>query len=176
MGAYNTVARHVLAPVCDVLRGTSTIRCLAELERTQWWSREQLLDLQSRRLRELLQHACEKVPFYRRAFEDSGLTPADINTASDLSALPVLTRSDVRRHSAELQAAGYSGGSRFVARTAGSTGEPLAFFTTPEDRYSWGFARSLRALGWSGFRLGDSSMQLYLQRARVIRAKNGSDC
>jgi len=161
MGAYNTVARHVLAPVFDVLRGSSTTRCLAELERTQWWSREQLLELQNRRLRELLQHAYERVPFYRRAFDGRGLKLADINNASDLSALPVLNRRDVRRHSAELQATGFSGRRRLVARTGGSTGEPLAFFTTSEDRYSWGYARSLRALGWSGFRLGDSSMQLY---------------
>ena len=158
MGAYNIVARYVLAPVLDVLRGTSTIRCLAELERTQWWSREQLLELQSRRLRVLLQYAYERVPFYRRAFDDKGLTPADINTASDLSALPVLNRRDVRGHSTELQATGFPGRRRLVARTGGSTGEPLAFLTTLEDRYSRGYARSLRALRWSGFRLGDSAM------------------
>ncbi|MBE9505191.1 MAG: phenylacetate--CoA ligase family protein [Chloroflexi bacterium] len=163
MGVYNIAARYMLAPVLDALRGTSTIRCLAELERTQWWSREQLLELQSRRLRVLLQYAYERVPFYRRAFDDRGLTPADINTASDLSALPVLNRRDVRRHSAELQAMGFPGRRRLVARTSGSTGEPLAFCTTLEDRYSWGYARSLRALRWSGFRLGDSSIKLVEQ-------------
>ena len=159
-GAYNIAARYVLAPVLDVLRGTSTMRCLAELERTQWWSREQLLELQSRRLRKLLQHAYAAVPFYRRVFDDRGLSPADINTASDLSALPVLNRRDVRRHSAELQATGFPGRRRLVARTGGSTGEPLAFFTTLDDWYSRGYARSLRALRWSGFRLGDSSIKL----------------
>jgi phenylacetate-CoA ligase len=169
MSAYNIAARYVLAPVLDVLRGTSTIRCLAELERTQWWSREQLLELQSRRLRVLLHYAYERVPFYRRAFDERGLTPADINTASDLSALPVLNRRDVRRHSAELRATGFPGRRRLVARTGGSTGEPLAFFTTLEDRYSRGYARSLRALRWSGFRLGDSSMRLVELRESSAR-------
>ncbi len=169
MGAYNIAARFVLARVLDALRGTSTIRCLAELERTQWWSREQLLELQSRRLRMLLQYAYERVPFYRQAFDDRGLTHADINTASDLSALPVLNRRDVRRHSAELQATGFPGRRSLVARTSGSTGEPLTFCTTLEDRYSRGYARSLRALGWSGFRLGDSSVRLVEQRESCAR-------
>ncbi len=52
------------------------------------WSRAQLLDYQSRRLRPIVLHAYRRVPRYRRLFDEAGLKPADIRGLEDLSRIP----------------------------------------------------------------------------------------
>ena len=99
MIANRTLIRHVLAPGMDLLRGTHTMRCLKELEETQWWPRERLEQLQSERLRSLIHHAYERVPYYRRLMDASGMRPDSIINAADLPRLPVLTKAIVRANS-----------------------------------------------------------------------------
>jgi phenylacetate-CoA ligase len=45
-------------------------------------------EYQSLRLRQTLQYACERSPFYRQHFRDAGVSPNDIHSAKDLSRLP----------------------------------------------------------------------------------------
>jgi phenylacetate-CoA ligase len=39
------------------------------LQKSQWWSKEQLEEYQLQQLSKLLQHAYENVPYYRRVFD-----------------------------------------------------------------------------------------------------------
>ena len=48
------------------------------LQKSQWWSREQLEEYQLEQLSKLLHHAYENVPYYRRIFYKRGLEPKDI--------------------------------------------------------------------------------------------------
>jgi len=164
MGAYNWVSLRLLAPVVDTARHTSTVAAYDELQQSQWWPVERLQELQSRRLNSLVRHCYEYVPFYRSYMRDSGLHPDQFLCAEDLRQLPVLARSDVRRLASELRSTVVPGRRTIVGRTGGSTGEPLKFITTPHDLRSRGFARSLRAQGWCGYRLGDRSVLLVDRR------------
>ncbi|MBE9505966.1 MAG: phenylacetate--CoA ligase family protein, partial [Chloroflexi bacterium] len=96
MSLYNTLTRHVLAPSLDVLRGTHTMRHLAELEESQWWPRERIEELQAERLQRLIRYAYDHVPYYRRLMNERGLTPRDITSAADLPKLPILTKDIIR--------------------------------------------------------------------------------
>lgn len=101
---YSSVARHMMAPILDFLRGTRTMKCLKELEESQWWSREKIQELQNERLRQLVQHAYCNVPYYRRIFEERALKPNDIQHSGDLTKLPVLTKRLVRNNFNEITA------------------------------------------------------------------------
>lgn len=48
-----------------------------------------------RRLKRVLGHAYQRLPFYRKRFEAAGITPDDIRTPSDLARLPLLTKAEV---------------------------------------------------------------------------------
>ncbi|MFC1980468.1 phenylacetate--CoA ligase family protein, partial [Chloroflexota bacterium] len=72
---YNFIVRHMLAPVLDFSRGTRTMKRLKELEESQWWSRDKILELQNQRLRQLVRHAYDNVPYYRRIFDEKALKP-----------------------------------------------------------------------------------------------------
>ena len=44
------------------------------LKKSQWWNREQLEEYQLQQLSKLLNHAYENVPYYRKVFNERGVT------------------------------------------------------------------------------------------------------
>lgn len=162
MTLYNAMSRHLLARALDLARGTHTMRSLAALEESQWWPRERIEELQAKRLQQLIRYAYDRVPYYRRLLDERGLRPHDIQSAADLSRLPVLMKSTVRTSPTDLLAEGFPGNELRRCTTSGSTGTPLTFYGTREDHGTRGVARSLRACEWAGIRLGDR--QAYVGR------------
>ncbi len=131
------------------------MRCLRELEQSQWWPLEQIRELQSSRLQRLIEHAYQHVPYYRRTMDELGVAPAAIRSAHDLNMLPILTKADIRDAGESLLADCCDPRRLRRCATSGSTGEPLRFFSTREDRFTRGLARSLRAAQWAGVNPGD---------------------
>lgn len=130
-------------------------RWYAELQATQWWTAEQLEELQGARLRALLEHAYANVPYYRRVFDERRLVPGDITSLDALQLLPILTKDDVRRNLRELVARNIDPSRLYFFMTGGTTGTPLGFYherdvTTPhEDAFMY------RQWSWLGYRFGD---------------------
>lgn len=100
-------------------------RVLAGLETSQWFSREQLEELQLRKLRALLQHAYTHVPYYHRLFDSIKLTPDDIRTLADLKQLPLLEKSTVRNSPEDFVSRKSRRWNTFPGWTTGTTGAPL---------------------------------------------------
>lgn len=59
-------------------------------------SRDQMHDLQSRRLKEMVIRVYHNVPFYRKKMQELGIEPGDINGVEDLVKLPFTTKQDLR--------------------------------------------------------------------------------
>ena len=120
-----------------------------ELEPIEKASRDELQALQLKRLRWTLQHAYDKVPHYRAAFDAMGVHPADCKALSDLSKFPFTTKADLR--------ANYPFGMFALPReqlvrihaSSGTTGKPTVVGYTQGDIDRWAdlVARSIRAAG-----------------------------
>jgi len=160
MGAYNVLARRVMAPTLDVIRGTHCMSSLAELEASQWWPLERIEALQTERLVQTIEHAYAHVPYYRLVMQERGISPREIRTVSDLSRLPVLTKALVRSHMKELIADDIDRRELIRAQTGGSTGSPLVFYITKHLRFSYGYARGLLAMQWADVAIGDKMVSL----------------
>ena len=59
-------------------------------------SRDQMRDLQSRRLKDMVVRVYHNVEFYRKKMQELGLEPGDINSIDDLVKLPFTTKQDLR--------------------------------------------------------------------------------
>ncbi|OGP67185.1 MAG: hypothetical protein A2170_14960 [Deltaproteobacteria bacterium RBG_13_53_10] len=57
--------------------------------------RKELLDLQMERLQIVVNQAYSNVDFYRRKFDEAGVSPDDIKTLDDLKRIPFTTRKDL---------------------------------------------------------------------------------
>jgi len=156
---YSTIAKHILYPIGEAFLKTNMLKHLKMLEETQWWSPAQLQELQNEKLRALIEHAYKNAPYYRRIFEERGLTDKDIQTVEDLPKLPILTKGDIRQNFDDLKAKDFKRWKPYLNATGGSTGEPLRYYTTVEA-ISVGWASNFRAWGWAGYKLGDKRATL----------------
>lgn len=138
-------------------------RYAQQFRRNQRLSLELLAKGQTERLRAQLLHAFRNVPFYRRRFEIAGVTPLDIRTTEDLAALPVLTKSDILNHNAELLARNVPESERVRCQTGGSTGGSLQFWLDRE-RIDSRLAAIDRHNAWAGLRPGDWYAHLWGSR------------
>jgi phenylacetate-CoA ligase len=103
---------------------------LAEAESRSFVSQEEVAASRDQRLRAFVQHCFESVPFYRSRFDEAGIAPVDINGLEDLSALPILTKADVKERSAALEGSDVPGHQRRLVHTSGTTGAGLRFVSS----------------------------------------------
>jgi phenylacetate-CoA ligase len=86
-------------------------------------------------LRRLLQHAYERVPYYRDLFDQRGLHPSRLSGVADLTQLPLLTRETLQTEPLERMLASGLDVSRLSAtRSSGSTGVPVRVRYVPPER------------------------------------------
>jgi phenylacetate-CoA ligase len=81
---------------------------------------ERIERLQRRRIRAIIRHAYETVPFYRRAMNEARLRPGDFRTARDLERLPLLDDVVVRRNPEEFLSSAYQGRPLVSLETSGA--------------------------------------------------------
>ena len=74
----------------------SAILELGRLLRNRYLPPAELRALQESKLRAIVQHAYENVPYYRTLFRSAGLNPEDIRTLEDLKQIPTTTKEDLR--------------------------------------------------------------------------------
>jgi len=89
-------------------------------------TRREIIEFQNRRLRSIVDHAYNRVPYYRRLFDTAGVLPRHVRTVVDLSRIPVTSKSDLRGLPlTDLVASGVDPSSLIEHTTGGSTGEPF---------------------------------------------------
>ncbi len=128
----------------------SDVVTLGDLLLTQWASPSYVKTVQNRRLRRLVRHAYERVPYYRALFDSQRVSPRDIRTAEDLRLLPITTKSDLRGlKPQDVTARGFNLASCKHYTTSGTTGAPLEIYFRRDDwtRLSLGNVRAFMACG-----------------------------
>ncbi|MBQ9453649.1 MAG: phenylacetate--CoA ligase [Desulfovibrio sp.] len=111
--------------------------------------REEIESLQLRRLRDVCNRVYANVPFYRKRFDEAGISPADIKSLTDIKLLPFTEKQDLRNN--------YPFGLLAVPRdqiarlhaSSGTTGKAVVLGYTRRDLDNWAelVARSLVAAG-----------------------------
>jgi len=167
---YDGIVRHVVFPAAQALIGGGTLSLIQEWERTQWLSPAELRALQLGKLRRMLIHAGLRVPFYRETFRRTGFVPENVTSVDDLAALPILDKTVLRERARDFIAEGVFE-RMFIARTGGSTGEPLAFPVGNTLR-AGAVANMVRCRRWWGIEAGDRSANIW-GHSRYIRRRRG---
>jgi len=86
----------------------------------------ELEELQERRLRAIVRHAYESVPYYHKLFNSVKLKPEDIKSREDLVKIPITTKKMLQElPMSERVSRGTDISKCIKGRTSGSTGQPL---------------------------------------------------
>jgi len=112
-------------------------------------SRDEIVALQTERLRWSLKHAYDNVPYLRAKFDAAGVRPEDFRELADLAKFPFTTKQDLR---ATYPFGMFAVPENKVVRihaSSGTTGKPTVVGYTQKDIDTWAhlMARSIWAAG-----------------------------
>lgn len=112
-------------------------------------ARDQMREIQLERLKKIVKYAYERVPFYKKKFDEIGLLPEDIKTLEDIKKIPYTTKADLRdNYPYGLLAVPMNDIVR-VHASSGTSGKPTVVAYTKNDLDMWSdcMARLIVAAG-----------------------------
>ena len=155
-----SVYENLLLPAIDPQTARGLAARAARFARLEHLPAEELHERQMEALRALLLHCYETCPFYTRRFDAQRIKPRDIRTARDLTAIPPLTRDDIRNDPEGLLSTAFPRESLQRAATGGTTDTPMPFFRD-EESLREKTALHARFNAWAGLEAGDKVFYLW---------------
>lgn len=156
---YPMIAKCMILPSLEMV-GNRFFKSLNELEQNQYLRREDIEDIQRKKLRMIISYAYDNVPYYHKIFRERNLKPDDIRDIIDLEKLPILTKDDIRNNMSTLLSVNFPKSRRIYYSTGGSTGKPLHYYIEKPTLY-YGAAARYRAFGQLGFKIGEKQAKLW---------------
>jgi len=129
------------------------------LRKSQWFSKDKLKEYQRARLKEIIKHCYENVPYYRNLFDELALKPGNFQDIGDLKKLPPLTKDIIKKNFSSLIAKNSKKYRPALYQTSGTTREPMKFYLDKAS-HIWDFCYYWRCWSWAGYRLGDPFAQI----------------
>jgi len=120
-----------------------------DLNKSQWWSIEQLEEFQNKRLRTIIKYAYKNIPVYRKKFDKAGVKPTVIRTKDDLWKLPITAREELQDNKDFVNEKLISA----TLYTGGSTGTSLEYYEC-EECVNIRRNAHLRGWSWNGYITG----------------------
>ncbi len=104
------------------------------LRRNQWLGPSELRLIQQRKLRKVIRHAYEHVPYYRRLFDSAGIRSDAIRGPEDLCKIPITSRRELQALPVgDITQRGLDLHRCMKVKTTGTTGTPLDILIGPHE-------------------------------------------
>jgi len=119
---------------------------------SQFFSKDQLQNIQLEKLNKLLAHCVENVPYYKNRL------PSELRSLSELSGLPTLGKDTLREEKDRL--AYRVGPNQRFKTSGGSTGAPVTLLKN-SDGMALEMAAAWRGYSWAGVKIGDRQARFW---------------
>lgn len=139
--------------------GDKFAHVLSDFFTNERMSLDELHEYQRERLKSLIRHAYDHVPYYHEVMKSLKLRPSDFNDVRDIVKLPILTREDIRQNYNRLKADNVPWYKIRHGHTSGTTGSPLAFLWDTNVCVAH-HAADWRQKKWAGLEFGDRFISL----------------
>jgi phenylacetate-CoA ligase len=147
-----------LLKIVDLLSGKSVFKTYSEYNHTQWYNQKAIHGYQNEKLRDILEHACNTVPFY---FPFKEYLSDSQNIYETLKMMPVITKEMMKSQPEKFRSKDINNirGLQSI-QTGGTTGNPLKFYIDMNVRNSTWAAYS-RFYDWMGVKYGDPQIVIW---------------
>lgn len=88
-------------------------------------------DFVLKRIRELVEHSYNHIPFYRELYDSHNFDPSKMNSFSDIQHVPIITKSMLNEY--EIEERSFPTKDRYIVNTGGSSGTPFSFYIEPSS-------------------------------------------
>lgn len=143
MSLYAQLLRTFTLPITlSRENAVSALKHWRVLEKSQYWSRRQLLDYQWQQLQPILKQAYDHVPYYRRVMDEHGLSPDSFKSLDDLQKMPILDRATIEKNMRDLIATNFKESELQKSETGGTSTRRIIFYRNQES------SNIKRAIAW----------------------------
>lgn len=149
-----SIRKNIFEPLFLRKSGSPKLAYWRTLEKTQYYSRQQLEEIQWQRLQNIWKFVWKHNNFYKKRFTDAGLTKQSLKSPADITKLPLLTKKDIRVNTASMISDGFCKEKLLHFKTGGSTGKTLDIYIT-EECSELRNACARRHDRWSGWEPGE---------------------
>ena len=118
-GAINLIVKRYVGPFWLRRR---------KLARSQWFDGNTLQELQLNRLKQIVSHCYNTVPYYKKLMDEHGIRPDSIRTLEDIKKFPILTKKDVLQAGSSIISTKYPMWMLRKVSTSGTTGTPMPIY------------------------------------------------
>jgi phenylacetate-CoA ligase len=151
-----TLARKVGFPLQDFAKKTYILDTLEHLRNSQYWDDQRIEEYRVEKLRKLIAHAGQNVPYYEKLFKNIKLDASDIRSTDDIVKIPILTKEIMRSEGSNLISRNSKHRNIKIGKTGGTTGSPVTIYKDGQNRsFTWG--SYYRWYEWMGLVYGDKS-------------------
>ncbi len=125
--SFRSSLPNIAWPAVPGPEAARVLAILFQLDKSQWWTPEQIEENQFSQLTKLLRHAYRTIPFYRTRLDSVGWDPRVPLTPQLYRQIPILAREDIQEVGDGLISHKLPRGHGKVsfAHTSGSTGKPI---------------------------------------------------
>lgn len=111
---------------------------LSFLKQSEFWDENRIREYQDEKVRFIVKHAYNTVPFYKEWYDSLNIDVNEIQTVDDLHKLPILTKELVRKNNEKLISSNYKKNKLIKVQTSGTTGTPISVYFTREGlAFQW---------------------------------------
>lgn len=163
------VIRSIVFPLMHIVKGNNITEYLNYLQKSQFFLKEEIHNLQKEKLRKLLLHCVNHVPAYSSYKHLIPLIEEDAFSA--LYEFPVLTKHQVNNTIDDLIYINADKNKLIPNRTGGSTGEPVRFYI---DRLTSEYSEAARwrGLSWWDIKIGDKCLMVWGNPLELNKREN----
>ncbi len=167
MRLYNSFLEWIILPVGDLIFSTAYISTLKKWRQIQYFSEDQLYELQQQKMKNLINHCLDNIPYYRHQRE--GI----LKNGFSIKGFPVMQKSIIHNHINELLWHPEKKNKLIRENSSGSSGiQGIVYRTKKEQRV----IQALQTLlwEWAGYRIGEPIFQtgMTLNRGFLKRIKD----
>jgi phenylacetate-CoA ligase len=144
-----SIAYHIIK-LYEKVEGRNFSIFYDTFKKSEFSSSEDLKSLQLEKLKKLITHAYQTVPYYKEKFNSIGFEPDDLKTLNDIKQLPFLSKEQLKSNYSSLISKSYNPSQLIEYATGGSSGVPTNFLLTKEQ-YDSRTAVSFKAYQMTGW-------------------------
>lgn len=163
MDLYAPIVKHIIHPIWVLKDGEYFHPVLRALEKSQFITSENLIELQIKKLKEITIHAYETCAYYREIFKSHTIEPRDICTFEDFRKVPLLTKESIQINGDNMVSSLFNKKDLIPDKTGGSTGKPIHYFHDKQKRKVLK-AAEVRHDRWAGQDIGDKIAAIWGHR------------
>ena len=104
----------------------NTFFILRELRKNQWKKKEELEEIQNKKLRHMIDYSYKYVRHYKNLFDSVDIKPKDIKTKEDLGKIPITTKEMIQKNFNDFIPTNIDINQCVVKKTSGSSGRQLS--------------------------------------------------